>query len=427
VEDEDHAMANEPTTVREWLRQQSTADFSLHHVARALGVSRQETETWLSASPTKETLLRLNQLAQYRHLAIVDRVWPHVTWLDWRSYEQSAHPVITLIRDVFGRSLLSYVERTYGQEAVIAYWDDLEVPPEYDDIALDSEADDPFEDIPDAQIVFNPHLFDEEVGELFAFGSAEAAACFRWLIQSRHNYSYYVGNRTGYTNDPLGIRLAYDLRDTLHEVYWAALPPDRLPSYLAIARALQTVTVPEAFHEGQLPPLRIIHAATIATDHLEVVQADDESLSISKRDALLFDQRPVHVFVLDPEADQSPAALILTTQPEPGNPERHRKGEIYRYLDQSEETMLLALVPGEQAHIVISDLAVAEEVIDETLFGENYGLHTETGIFCISRINPMFGESPDGPIPVYHIPGGYMLQFNAEYRFTPDEMASEAN
>jgi hypothetical protein len=427
VEDEDYAMTNEPKTVREWLRQQSTADFSLHHIARALGISRQEAETWLSAAPTKEALLRLNQLAQYRHLALVDRVWPQVTWLDWRSDRQAVHPVIMLIRDVFGHSLLDYVKRTYGQEAVIAYWDDLEVPPEYDDADLDSEADDPFEGIPEAQMVFNPHLLDEEAGELFVFGSAEAAACFRWLIQSRYNYSNYVGVRTGYTNDLLGIQLAYDLRHVLEESYWAALPPDTLPSYLAIARALQTATVPDAFHEGQLPPLRIVHAATLAADRLEVVQADDESLSITRRDALRFDQQPVHVFVLDPEADQSPAALILTTQAEPGNPECHRKGELYRYLDQSGETMLLALVPGEQAQTVISDLAVAEEVIEETLFGEAYGLHVETGIFCISRINPMFGESAKGPILVYRIPGGYMLQFNAEYRFTPDEMASEMN
>ena len=70
---------------------------------------------------------------------------------------------------------------------------------------------------------------------------------------------------------------------------------------------------------------------------------------------------------------------------------------------------------------------MAEEVIEETLMGETYGLHAETGIFCISRINPMFGESYSGPIPVYRIPGGYMLQFNSEYRFTPDEMEPETD
>ena len=47
--------------------------------------------------------------------------------------------------------------------------------------------------------------------------------------------------------------------------------------------------------------------------------------------------------------------------------------------------MLLALVPGEQIQMVTSDLAVAEEVIEETLMGEAYGLHAETGIFCICR------------------------------------------
>jgi hypothetical protein len=75
------------------------------------------------------------------------------------------------------------------------------------------------------------------------------------------------------------------------------------------------------------------------------------------------------------------AALILTTQAELGNPERHRKGELYRYLDQSEETTLLALVPGEQAQTILANFGVAEEVIEETLMGEAYGLHAETGIF----------------------------------------------
>jgi hypothetical protein len=51
------------------------------------------------------------------------------------------------------------------------------------------------------------------------------------------------------------------------------------------------------------------------------------------------------------------------------------------------------MVSGEQVQAVIADLGVAEEVIDET------------GIFCISQINPMFGESYSGPIPVYRIPG----------------------
>jgi hypothetical protein len=45
-------------------------------------------------------------------------------------------------------------------------------------------------------------------------------------------------------------------------------------------------------------------AATLATDRLEVLQADDESLSITKRDALHFGQQPVHVYVLDPETNE---------------------------------------------------------------------------------------------------------------------------
>jgi hypothetical protein len=49
----------------------------------------------------------------------------------------------------------------------------------------------------------------------------------------------------------------------------------------------------------------------------------------------------------------------------------------------------------------------------------------ESGIFCVWRYNPgSFGSSGAGePIPVYRIPGGYMVQFNPAYEFSPQEMA----
>ncbi len=44
---------------------------------------------------------------------------------------------------------------------------------------------------------------------------------------------------------------------------------------------------------------------------------------------------------------------------------------------------------------------------------------------CVCRFNPSMTGGYDEPIPVYRIPGGYMLHFNPEYSFSPQEMALE--
>ncbi|MFC1961136.1 hypothetical protein ACFLYO_10540 [Chloroflexota bacterium] len=409
-----------PETIRAWLNQQGAADVPLHHIGRALGIRRQEVETLLQSAPTAEVLLYLNRLAQYRHLALVDRVWPNCTWLEWSSRDQPSFPVIQLIRDTFGLSLLRYVRETFGEEVALKYWIDTEIPSRYADVVFDDDDDDPLADISTDQIVFNPHQEDEDDAQLFVFGSPETAACFRWLISSRYNYSHYVYNRTGYLNDPLGLRLAYDLRAVIKEEYWAPLPPDTLPAYLAIARALYEMEVPDAYEEGRLPPLHVVHAADIPANRLAIVQMDYEQLSLADEDILVFDQAPVRAFVLEPHVDRSPAALILTTHDEPGNPEQHRQSGSFRYLEDSWRTLVLTLMPEEQA-----DLEAADEVIQEALDNTLYGFQESTSAFCISRANPYFGEAPDGLIPIYRIPGGYMLQFNPEYKFTPQEMAVE--
>jgi len=64
-------------------------------------------------------------------------------------------------------------------------------------------------------------------------------------------------------------------------------------------------------------------------------------------------------------------------------------------------------------------------VIYDTLSDVDYDLDTETGIFCICRFNPSISAGYDEPIPVYRIPGGYMLQFNPAYHFTPQELIAE--
>jgi len=413
-------------TIQAWLTERSRADIQPHHIARALGVKRTELNTLLSAEPTVEALLNLNRLAQLRHLALANRVWPNCTWLDWRNRQDESHPVIHLIRSIFGRDLLAYVEETFGRDLVRQYWFDLAVPTEYHDIALDDEAIDPFTDVPDNQMIDNPHCDEEEGGEFFVFGKSETAACFQWLLESRCNYSHYIDNLTSYTNDPLGVQLAYDLRRTLQEHYWASLPPDTLPAWLAIVRMLQVATVPDAYREGALSPLYTDKVATLPTNLLHIVQLGGDEIWLQGRQALTFDGQPVNVFVIEPDTEEAPAALILTTRAEPGNPEHHRATPPLCYLHRGEETDQLALVPRDQMARIVADINEAEEILTDSLWGVNHALHEETGIFCIWRHNPgSFYSSCGNPIPVYRIPGGYMLQFNPAYEFSPQEMAVE--
>ncbi len=410
-------------TIQAWLTSRATRDIPLYQIARALGVRLAAAEDLLKSAPTAEALLNLNRLAQYRHLALANRVWPHCTWLAWEN-RRADPPVIDLIRRVFGRELLEYVERTFGRDVVLQYWADLEVPSEYEDITLDGDPD-PLEDVPEEQIVDNPHLdIEVEVGEMFVFGSPATAACFRWLIENRHNYSHFVDNRTSYTNDPMGVQLAYDLRRSLKEGYWATLPPDTLPAYLAIVQALQDATVPESYQEGALPLLYTSQVATLPTDLLHIVQVGGDEIWLHGPDALVFDRQPIHVFVLEPDTGQAPAALILTTQAEPGNLEHHRAHPPVRYLDRSYETEQLAFVPRDQVECITEDINEAEDVLTDTLWGENHALDEESGIFCVWRYNPgLPGSLYGNAIPVYRVPGGYMLQLDPEYCFTPQEIA----
>ncbi len=415
-----HEPPKPPATIRDWLAQHGVGDVSLHHIARTLGKSHQVTEALLQNPVTSETLLNLNRLAQYRHLALANRVWPHCTWLEWRGQQTRSHPVIKLILDTFGSTLMKYVEKTFGDTIVLDYWSELKVPSAYKDIILDDEARDPLNDIPENQLIDNPHLDEEETGEFYTFGSPATAACFAWLIETRHNYSHYVDHRTGYLNDPLGIRLAYDLRQVFKEEYWAELPPDTLPSYLAIARSLHAATVPDEYQEGRLPPLKIIQVASLKSDYLAVAQVDFDTVWFDPQDTLVFKQSPINVFVLDTQIERSPAAIILTTNDEPGNPEQHRQEPVYQYLTNSEDTLALAFVLGKAV-----DIDQAKKIFAKTLTEAPWELHTETGAFCITRANPYFGEAATEMIPVYRIVGGYMLQLNPAYQFTPQEIDAD--
>jgi len=145
-------MSETFSTIQAWLVSRAKRDIPLYQIARALGVRPAVAEELLKAAPTAEALLNLNRLAQYRHLALANRVWPHCTWLAWEN-RNAEPPVIDLIRRVFGRELLEYVERTFGRDVVLQYWRDLEVPSEYEDIPLNDDDGDPLEGVPEEQIV----------------------------------------------------------------------------------------------------------------------------------------------------------------------------------------------------------------------------------------------------------------------------------
>ncbi len=147
------------------------AETPLRLIARALGLKVAEVEGLMKSPVNAKALLNLNRLAQYRHLAIANRVWPHCTWFDWRVECRGLHPVLDLITRVFGRDLLDYVGTTYGDQVVLDYWQDLTIPEEYDDLDLDPEADDPLEGPPEEQFAFNEHIPDDEDGKFFVFGS----------------------------------------------------------------------------------------------------------------------------------------------------------------------------------------------------------------------------------------------------------------
>jgi hypothetical protein len=121
--------------------------------------------------------------------------------------------------------------------------------------------------------------------------------------------------------------------------------------------------------------MSIRKVATLQTDHLDIIQADLETLWWKKRDGLRFTTQSVHVFVLDPEGDSSPAALILTTKDDPGNPAQHRESVEFRCLTDSDETMILAFVPKEHESVALAEMVA---ILDETLMGRAYGLDEDS-------------------------------------------------
>src|SRR5258708_20728390 len=376
------------------LPQQASTPMRL--IARALGVKTQEAQILLKQPTTAEALLKLHTLAQYRYLAIANRVWPILPWLDW-NHKEPLPLVFQLITGSFGRLLLTYVEERFGREVVLDYWTHLEPPPEYDDIEIDPHATDPFADVPETQWAANPYIPEEEKGELFIFGTEATPNYFRSLIRNRQNYATYVDNWTGYVNDPMGTQLADDLRRALKDNYWAALPPDTLPAYLALARALQSTTVPEDFLNGPLPELSIVHAAVLYSDVLEVVLADWSTLTWHEKNCLKFDKPRINVFVLDADGDTSPAALILTMEDEPGNPEKYLKSQRFHYLVHCQDALTLALVPRRLTQEEV-DLDNLIDILEDTLGNCSYALHKDSQTFCVNFVIPFFVEGVNVPV-----------------------------
>ncbi len=64
--------------------------------------------------------------------------------------------------------------------------------------------------------------------------------------------------------------------------------------------------------------------------------------------------------------------------------------------------------------------------MDDVLIGQSYGQDADTGIVAASLLDTVPG-APDGPIQVYAIPNGYLLQFDARYTFAPNRMEIRAD
>ncbi len=390
----------------------------LRLVARALGVDNQTAQMLLTQSPTKAVLFDLNRRALYRYLAIVRRTWPHCPWFDWQMRERDLPPVIHIITNALGHRLLDEVAHRFGEDVVQDYWLRLKLPEKYIDSRIDLDADDPLANIPADHIVSNPHLEDED--EVFIFGSAEAAACFRWVLEDRQHYSHFISILTSYHHDPLGIEAAYDLRDVLQEEYWATLPPDTLPSYLNIVRSLQSATVPEGYEDGGLSLLGISRIGQLPSQGVQVVQATSDRAFWRPESSLLVPGQPVNVFVLDPDTGAPPAAVILTTEDDPGDPEQHRRGESFD-LPESEATESLAFVSVDVARPTLPDLEQVETLMEKLLDGQNYGQDTATGILAVNLYDSV-PRRPNRPIRVFRMSSGYLLQFDARYTFAPNQM-----
>jgi hypothetical protein len=416
----EYRQVDKPSTVRDLVALSSPErPIRMHHIARALGVTHMRAEEILTQNVTPKVVFSLHQLAQYKLMALTDRLWPHAPW--FRGVMDEAHPVVHLIRHTFGRWLLKYAVDTYGEESVLKYWGGVSIPDAFSDLPSVSEEEDVLDLIPDEQVVLNPHIPEEEVGELFAFGTVEAARLFAWLIANRSNFSHYVHNWTGFINDLYGVQLAYELREALGQHYWAPLPPDTLSAYLRIAHSLQMISMPDAYYEGALSQVEVVKVATMHTPVLCIVQSDDERLWRNVEDILYFSGQPVHLYLLVTEAVGQPVGLIITPKEEPPSPEVYRQEGVRWELTDSDTTDDLVFVSLKRAAAGLGLDEVAD-LLDSIDIEELHGLKQDGEIFYLCLFDEYGGARNLSPIEVYTHPDGFLLQFAPEYTFHPSEM-----
>ncbi len=388
----------------------------IQSIADALGITAYLADNLLGCHPTIEVLLGLHRLAQYQELALARQLWPQCPWygvfLPWE--ELSLCPEVVIVLSAFGAPLLDHVS-DIDEDTAVDYVHRFQLPSEY-------QIPEPGAALSPAQIVQNPYAPDET----FTFGDPATARCFEWLIADPQHYAHYLDSQSDIIGDPLGIQEAYLLRSNLIKHYIAPLPPDTLPNYLALADALVRASVPEVIKEGSVEPVSIVRAGQISAPSLQLVQENGGNWRAGP--ILAFDHHPVNVFVLaDLKHREGPAAVILTTAEEAGDPEKYRQSRARFDLPGSEAAAALAFLPALSpgAPIDVAGLKPLRYECERVWGGCVQDETNQTWCFYLSFLQEVVEDSPElsKPVTVYPANSAYLVQFDPSYTFAPDEMA----
>jgi hypothetical protein len=382
----------------------------------ALGSTDRSILDMLQRPPTLKRLFLLHKTAQLCFLKRVAQDWPP----NWLEYDAIQPGDVAILDHALGRILLDYVESLSDLDTIRDHLRDLPLPDDYADVLIDDDQNDPFSNIPpDCEALVE---VGDDVYESFVFSTPEATKAFSWFMSDRQRYSIFLGTEPSWFYDPLHARTAFELRKVMLEEYAAPLPPDTFPVYLNLAFALSTVTVPEDWLDGGLPLLSIEHLGTMEVNQLALVLANDEHIFWPTRIVLSFEHRPVNFYiVVSDNGEENPVALILTTDNSPGKLERHRKQQHFT-ISSSEWISLLILRSLKTAKSApnLMELDRLSEKYYENL-DSSWGKFTKLRRSYFLNLVDSLGRY-SGPVTVYILSDGYMLQFDPRYTFTPNQM-----
>jgi len=384
----------------------------------AFGSSAPAVIELLNQRPTLQDLLHLHEIAQKRVLEVMAQDWPP----QWSQESEIMPPTLRVLTNVLGTTLLDYAESLTDFDTIRAYLLALKLPAAYLEPALPKEDDDdPLAHIPeDCQVDLPIEI--NEVYQTFLFSSPELAQVFTWFTSDRQRYSQFVDNALSLFADPFLAHTACSLRQVLLDNYAAPLPSDTFTAYLNLAHCLSEAPVPDDWQNGGLSLLHLEYVGTMTASSLAVILEFHDHLWWSGKTQLHFSTTPIHLYlVVADNSEETPAALILTANDTPGNPEEHRH-QPHRTLPRSKATSILVLDSLSEAH-PHPNLYRLTDLAEKYLFTDYNG----SGKFTKSHRRYFLGLVDScgafaGPVTLYTISGGYMLQFDPRYTFAPTEM-----